>query len=249
MLSLLDLPMKTILFPSDLFDQSSTAVAYLHLMAKAWKARVVVLHVFQPAMADTSLPTFADPGVGTMATLDLETISQKHLHTLVEQFRTEGLDAVGEWRMGNVGDSIVDAAREYAPDLLITQRNAISTFFDRMAGSAADDVVRHAPCPVLFIPDSEPGTGKPAVAFRSVVYVLQQQITQQMVTDQTAAFIDAFDAHLTVITPDQIDENKPDLFVVQRRVTGFLGGMLGTDPTEKLLSSATVPVLVYHKPE
>jgi nucleotide-binding universal stress UspA family protein len=243
--------MKTILFPSDLFDQSSAAVTYLHLMAKAWKARVVVLHVYQPAMADTSLPTFADPGVGTVATLDLETISQKHLHTLVEQFRTEGLDAVGEWRMGNVGDSIVDAAREYAPDLLITQRSQVATFFDRMAGSAADDVVRQAPCPVLFIPDSDPSVGirKTAVAFRSVVYVLQQHITQQMVTDQTAAIIDAFDAHLTVITPEQIDENKPDLFVVQRRETGFLGGMLGTDPTEKLLSSANVPVLVYHKPE
>lgn len=239
--------MKTILFPTDLFDQSSTTLSYLHLMARAWQARVILLHVYQPVIADTSLPTFADPGVGSLATLDLETISQKHLNTLVEKFRSEGLDAVGEWRVGDIEHSIVDAAREYAPDLLIAQRSTIATFFDRMAGSAAEDVARQASCPVLFIPDQEPGTGLLPVMFKSVAYVLQQHITQQMVTDQTAAIVDTFDAHLTVITPEQIDENKPDLFVIQRKETGFLGGLMGTDPTEKLLSSAKVPVLVYHE--
>ncbi|RYF51622.1 MAG: universal stress protein, partial [Cytophagaceae bacterium] len=69
--------MKTILFPTDLFDQSSTTLSYLHLMARAWQARVILLHVYQPVIADTSLPTFADPGMGSLATLDLETISQK----------------------------------------------------------------------------------------------------------------------------------------------------------------------------
>jgi nucleotide-binding universal stress UspA family protein len=240
--------MKTILFPTDLFDHSSTTLAYLRLIAGAWKARVVVLHVYQPVVADTSLPTFADPGVGSLATLDLETISQKHLNSLVEQFRSEGMDVEGEWRIGHVGDGIVEAARMYAPDLLITQRSTAATFFDRMAGDAAGDVARLAPCPVLFIPDNNTGIEHVPVGFKSIVYVLQQQITQQMVTEQTAPIVDAFDAHLTVITPEQIDENKPDLFVLQRRETGFLGGLIGTDPTEKLLSSAKVPVLVYHKP-
>ena len=241
--------MKTILFPTDLFDQSSDTFTYLHLMARAWQARVILLHVYQPVVADTSLSTFADPGVGSMATLELETISQQHLNTLVDTFRSEGLDAVGEWRIGDVENSIVEAARDYAPDLLITQRTHVATFFDRMAGSAADDVARLAPCPVLFIPDNKTGVGKAAVAFRSVAYVLQQHITQKMVTDQTAAIVDVFDAHLTVITPDQIDENKPDLLVIQRKETGFLGGLMGSDPTEKLLTSSNVPVLVYHVAE
>lgn len=241
--------MKTILFPTDLFDQSSNTLTYLHLIARAWQARVILLHVYQPVIADTSLPTFADPGVGSMATLDLETISQKHLNSFVDKLRSEGLDVVGEWRIGDVENSIVDAAREFAPDLLITQRSSVATFFDRLAGSAADDVARQASCPVLFIPDNETTASKAVMAFRSVAYVLQQHITQQMVTDQTAAIVDAFDAHLTVITTDQIDDNQPDLFVVQRRKTGFLGGLMGTDPTEKLLSSAKVPVLVYHEEE
>lgn len=239
--------MKTILFPSDLFDQSSSTYAYLNLMARAWQARVIVLHVYQPAIIDNSLPTFADPGMGTMATAELETISQKHLTSLVAKLQAEGLNAIGEWRVGAVDDSIVEAAREFAPDLLITQRSSITTFFDRLAGSAADDVAREAPCPVLFIPEKRPDAPLLPTAFKSVAYVLQQHITQQMVTVQTDAILDAFDAHLTVITPDQIDENKPDLFVIQRKETGFLGGLLGTDPTEKLLTTATVPVLVYHE--
>ncbi|MEZ0540105.1 universal stress protein [Fibrella arboris] len=239
--------MKTILFPTDLFDQSPSTRSYLHLMASAWQARVILLHVYQPVVADTSLTTFADPGIGSLATLDLETISQKHLNTLVDKFRSEGLDVIGEWRVGSVEDSIVEAARELAPDLLITQRSTIATFFDRLAGSAADDLAREAPCPVLFIPDGEHEARSAPTAFRSIAYVLQQNITQQMVTEQTATIVDAFDAHLTVITPEQIDENRPDLFVIQRKETGFLGGLMGSDPTEKLLSSSTVPVLVYHE--
>ena len=237
--------MKTILFPTDLFDQSSHTFAYLHLMARAWQARVIVLHVYQPAIVDTSLPTFADPGVGTVATLDLETISQTHLNNLVEKLQADGLQVVGEWRIGDVENTIVEAAREYGPDLLITQRSAVSTFFDRMAGSSADDIARQAPCPVLFIPDRV--ADQAVRPFQSVVYVLQQNITQQIVTDQTTPIVDAFDAHLTVITPEQIDARKPDLFIMRRKDTGYLGGLLGSDPTEKLLTSADVPVLVYHE--
>ena len=239
--------MKTILFPTDLFDQHAGTYAYLRLFARAWQARVVVLHVFQPVAADTTLPTFADPGVGTMALIDLETISQKHLNTVVEALRAEGMNAVGDWQMGDVESSLVAAATTYVPDLLITQHSTVATFFDRLAGSAADEVARHAACPVLFIPAQKTVAVPVASPFRSVAYVLQQSITQEIVTEQTKAIVEAFDAHLTVITPEQLDDNRPDLFVIQRRETGFLGGLFGTDPTEKLLATSAVPVLVFHK--
>ena len=236
--------MKTILFPTDFLANSPLTVSYLWLMAKAYEAKIIVLHVYQPVVADATLPTFNDPGIGTIAALDLENISQQHLTTMVEQLRAEGLDAVGEWRVGDVEDEIVDAARTYAPDLLITHRTPATGFFDRLMGSSATDVAREASCPVLFIGQKEAAV---AVQIKTVAYVLQQNITQQMMTDQTSPIISAFDAHLTVITPEQIDETHPDLFVIQRKETGFLGGLMGVDPTEKLLSSATVPVLVFHE--
>ncbi len=239
--------MKTILFPSDLFDQESGTYAYLRLFARVWQARVVVLQVFQPIAPDTTLSTFADPGVGSMALLDLEIISQKHLETVVETLRAEGLNAEGDWRMGDVENCLLDASGTYAPDLLITRHSTVATFFDRLVGSAADELARHAFCPVLFIPAQLAEVAPVARPFRSVAYVLQQNITQSTVAEQTDALVAAFDAHLTVITSEEIDDNRPDLFIIQRRETGFLSGLLGTDPTEKLLKTATVPVLVYHE--
>ena len=236
--------MKTILFPTDFLAHSPATTSYLHLMAKAYDARVIVLHVYQPVVADATLPTFNDPGIGTVAALDLETISQQHLTDLVGQLRAQGLEAVGEWRVGSIEDEIVDAARTYAPDLLITHRTPATGFFDRLMGSAATDVARQASCPVLFIGQREDAT---PVQINFIAYVLQQNISQQQVTDQTKPLVDGFGAHLTVISPDQIDDTHPDIFVIQRKETGFLGGLMGTDPTEKLLASAEVPVLVFHE--
>lgn len=236
--------MKTILFPTDFLVHSSVTTDYLRMMAKAYDAKIIVVHVYQPVVADATLPTFNDPGIGTIAAMDLETISQQHLTNLVEEFRAQGLDAVGEWRVGSIEDEIVDAAKTYAPDLLITHRTPATGFFDRLVGSSATDVARQAPCPVLFIGQKEEVA---PTQIRTVAYVLQQGITQQIVTDQTQTIIDAFDAHLDVISPDQIAGTHPDLFVIQRKETGFLGGLMGTDPTEQLLAEAHVPVLVFHE--
>lgn len=236
--------MKTILFPADFLSHSPITVDYLRMMTKAYDAKVIVLHIYQPVVADATLPMFNDPGVGTVAAMDLETISQQHLTNMVEQLRAQGIEAVGEWRVGSIEDEIVDAARTYAPDLLITHRTPATGFFDRLVGSSATDVARQAPCPVLFIGQKEEVA---PTQIRRVAYVLQQGITQQTVTDQTKTIVDAFDADLTVISPDQLDGTHPDLFVIQRKETGFLGGLMGTDPTEKLLATARVPVLVFHE--
>lgn len=245
--------MKTILFPTDITNNHPIALNYLRLLARGWQARVVVLHVYQPLISANALPTFNDPAMGApgldvtglsgTANGELETISRQQLDRLVDELRAEGLDAVTDWRMGTIDDEVVEAARQYQPDLLITHRTPAAGFFDRLVGSAADDIARQAACPVLYIPETTNSTAN----LRSVVYVLQPTITQQIVTDQTAPIIDTFDAHLTVIPPDDIEEYKPDLYIIQRREPGLLGGLLNNDPTEKLLSEAKAPVLVYHE--
>lgn len=245
--------MKTILFPTDIATNHPIALNYLRLLARGWQARVVALHVFQPMIAANALPTFNDPAIATpgvdvtglsgTANLELEEISRQQLDRFVADLQAEGLDAVADWRMGTVDDEVVEAARQYQPDLLITHRTPATGFFDRLVGSAADDIARQAACPVLYIPQ----TTNAGANLRSVVYVLQPTITQQIVTDQTAPIVDTFDAHLTVIPPDDIEEYRPDLYIIQRREPGLLGGLLNNDPTEKLLSDAKAPVLVYHE--
>ncbi|MEZ0610532.1 universal stress protein [Fibrella sp. WM1] len=244
--------MKTILFPTDISDNHTIALNYLRLLARGWKARVVVVHVYQPLISASALPTFNDPTLATPAfdtlgsattELELESISQQHLNRFVDELQAEGLDAVGDWRMGTVDDEVVEAARQYQPDLLITHRTPAAGFFDRLAGSSADDIARAAPCPVLYIPE----TTRKEPHIRSVVYVLQQNITQQTVSAQTDFIVDTFDAHLTVVPPEDIDDYKPDLYIIQRRDIGFLDGLLSSDPTEKLLSDSKAPVLVHHE--
>jgi nucleotide-binding universal stress UspA family protein len=244
--------MKTILFPTDLSQPAPTTLEFLRLLAHRWEARVVVLHTFQPLIATGMLPAFTDPALATpyldpaLSTnaTELETISQQRLEELVDRLSAEGLNALPEWRLGTVEDEVIAAARRYQPDLLLVHRSSAGSLFDRLVGSNADDIAREAPCPVLFIPETTRAEAE--VRIRSVVYVLQQNITQQTVSDQTAPIVDTFDAHLTVVAPEDIDDYRPDMYILQRRDPGFLGGLLGSDPTEKLLSESRVPVLVYH---
>jgi nucleotide-binding universal stress UspA family protein len=245
--------MKTILFPTDLAQIPPVVMSYLRMLAHRWQARVVVLHAFQPLIAAGSLPAFADPALATpyldptltTTETDLETISQQRLNAVVEMLRGGDLDAVADWRLGSVEAEVVAAARQFRPDLLLVHQSSATGLFDRLVGSSADDIAREASCPVLFIPGAMPAEAE--VHIRSVVYVLQQNITQQTVSEQTAPVVDAFEAHLTVVSPNDIDAYKPDLYILQRRETGFLGSLLGSDPTEKLLADSRVPVLVYHK--
>jgi nucleotide-binding universal stress UspA family protein len=55
---------------------------------------------------------------------------------------------------GNVIDVILETARQADADLILMATDGRSGFLDALRGSHSERVLRHAPCPLLAIPES-----------------------------------------------------------------------------------------------
>ena len=240
--------MTNLLFPTDFSTSMAVASDWVRLFARKTGATVTLLHVFQPMIPDTTLPTVGDAGMGVIASQEVEDISRRRLDSLADELQAEGISVQTDWRIGSVDDNILDAAREHFADLIVMGRSDLSTFFDRLAGSAVTDVADGAVCPVLIIPTPPEGKAIRPAQVKTIAYAMQSQTTQALVTSQTESLLKTFDAELQVLTDDQLDDTTADLIVMQfQPASGFLDNLFHPNQVNKLVQKAEVPLLVYHE--
>lgn len=133
------LPYRRILVPTDLSLASRLAFPMAALFARTFAAEVIGLHVVPP----TTLATLSGippvrPVVPTEASL---------WSFLQADF--DGANLVAQVQEGNVWDRICHTARVEKADLIVMSTRGHDSLGDRIVGSNAERVVRHAPCPVL----------------------------------------------------------------------------------------------------
>ncbi len=240
--------MTSLLFPTDFSTSSTATLEWVRLFARKTGATITLLHVYQPMIPDSTLPTIGDPGLGVMASQEVEDISRQRLGALATELRKEGLPVRVDWRIGSVEENILASAREHTADLIVMGRSELSTFFDRLAGSAVTDVADGAACPVLIVPITPEGKTIPPAQVRTIAYAMQPQTTQSLITFQTESIRRAFDAQLDVLAEDELDNVQADLIVMQLYPkAGFLDGLLNPNHVAQLVEKSDVPVLVYHE--
>lgn len=244
--------MTNLLFPTDFSSNNNAALSWVRLFARKTGATVTLLHVFEPMIPDTTLPTLGDPGLGVAASQEVEEISRQRLTELAADLQGQGLSIQTEWRIGSAEDEILDVARSINADLIVMGRSDLSSFFDRLAGSAVSDVAAEAVCPVLVVPthaDQHDTLAVPAQV-RTIAYAMQSRTTQSDVSAQTDSLVEAFDADLTVLTDDKLDTATADLIVMQLYPqSGFLDSLLHPNRTTALVEKSSIPVLVYPMPK
>ena len=242
--------MTNLLFPTDFSTNTTAALDWVRLFARKTGATITLLHVYRPMVADTTLPTLGDVGMGVVASQEVEEISRQRLNQLADQLLAERFSVQAAWRIGSVEEEILAAATEFSADLIVMGRHDLSTFFDRLAGSAISDVTEKAVCPVLIVPTTDDGMAVRPAQVRTIAYAMQARTQQSDVSAQTDALIEAFDAELKILTEDQLDNPPVDLIVMQLYPqAGFLDNLLHPNHTAALVEKSDVPVLVYHQPE
>lgn len=244
--------MTNLLFPTDFSSDNSVALSWARLFARKTGATITLLHVFQPMIPDSTLPTIGDPGLGIAASQEIETISRQRLTELAAELHEQGLSVQTDWRIGSAEDEILEVARATSADLIVMGRSNLSSFFDRLTGSAVTDVATGAICPVLVVP-TQTDAGHTVVSpaqVRTIAYAMQPRTTQSDVSAQTDSLVDAFDAELVVLTDDKLDNVAADLIVMQLYPqSGFLDNLLHPNRTTALVEKSDVPVLIYHTPK
>ncbi|OAI53569.1 hypothetical protein AYO44_04030 [Planctomycetaceae bacterium SCGC AG-212-F19] len=137
------LHLRTILHPTDLGDRSEAFFQSACNVAEDYHARLIVLHVLERVAA------FGEVGVVVDTEADREAVFQQLWalrgppSLIVDHRLEEGVPA----------HVIARVAEETNCDLIVMGTHGRSGLSRLLMGSVAEQVVRHAPCPVLTIKD------------------------------------------------------------------------------------------------
>lgn len=144
-----EMELRRVLVPVDFSDCSHKAFRYGVLLARRFNAEITLLHVFVPDPAP--LPPQTGIPEGTRLTVEYQKKS-------AERFAEWRAEIVPPLRLktvlceaASVHEEIVTTAREMKTDLVIVGNRGRTGLSRMLLGSTAEQVVRHAPCPVLVI--------------------------------------------------------------------------------------------------
>ena len=148
-----------ILAPTDFSGGSRSGVRYGVALAETLGAAVTLVHVIEP-------PSWLS-GVALVMLVrgDSEVIAlaRKNLATLAAREVKGDVAVTSDVRTGKPFHEITTAARVHGADLIVIATHGYTGAERVLLGSTAEQVVRHAACPVLTVPAGATGkaTGKP----------------------------------------------------------------------------------------
>jgi len=142
--------MKTLLAAVDFSDISETVANEAVRLAQALEAQVVLVHVAEPK------PDFVGYEVGPESVRD--TIAQglqnehRRLHELKEAVQAEGVPLRALLVQGAPAEKILGEQLRLDADLIVLGSHGHGALAHLLTGSTAQEVLRHAGCPVLVVP-------------------------------------------------------------------------------------------------
>ncbi len=135
-----------LLVPVDFSDCSLDAVEYAVIVAQRAKASLTLLHVLEPVSYGLDF-TFPHPDKREQ---QRKAITSR-LDSLVSSLTSAQVTANYLIRGGLPSESILEAARTEAADLIVMGTHGRRGLSHVVYGSVAESVLRHSPCPVLTV--------------------------------------------------------------------------------------------------
>jgi nucleotide-binding universal stress UspA family protein len=142
------LGIREILVPLDFSEPAEKALRYAVAFARQFDAKVSIVHV-------RPLPYYPGDLAGAPMVIPsdepaIEAV-QGHLENDALRLIPDGMRHHKTVRVGAAHDEICAAARQFNTDLIIIATHGRTGVARAFLGSTAEQVVRHAPCPVLVV--------------------------------------------------------------------------------------------------
>ncbi|MCI0461374.1 MAG: universal stress protein [Gemmataceae bacterium] len=138
------LPIKVILHPTDFSEQANNAFQLACSLARDYRARLILLHVFTPPSTVYGEFGAVPPETGDLMDsyrARLAQVKPAPENIVVERFVIEG----------HPPTEIVRLADEMEADLIVLGTHGRTGLGRLLMGSVAEVVMRKAPCPVLTV--------------------------------------------------------------------------------------------------
>lgn len=140
--------MKTLLISTDFTNASHNALLYGISMARAFQARVVLFHAYQLQVMAGMDSAMVIPEAETRAAV-MDRLSQ-HLRALGDL----DVPVVLSTAEGQAWQAIIQAAKDYDADVIITGMKHHSRLFRQLFGSTVTDLAKYTKAPMIVVPES-----------------------------------------------------------------------------------------------
>jgi universal stress protein A len=139
---------KRILVPVDFSDSSKAALAQAQALAKAFNAALDLVYVDEHNYGE----------IASFGPMDVDLFKEqaakentKKLSAVAERLQELGFKSTAVVKTGRAPLVIAELAKEMAADLIVIATHGHTGLQHLVLGSTAENVVRHAPCPVLTV--------------------------------------------------------------------------------------------------
>lgn len=154
--------LKSILFPTDFSERSAVGLPYAAAIARRYNAKLHVAHVVSPE-TPISMPVEGPPvSAWSMAEQEVAILERSDLLAACQY------DTVVE--QGELWEVLSEIIKKYEVDLIVMVTHGRGGFKRLILGSAAEEIVREASCPVLTIGPEVPSRVDSKRNLRQVLY-------------------------------------------------------------------------------
>ena len=152
---------KRILVATDLSEDSAPLVAYAADLARKFDAELVALHVFNP---ETYQEIQGETGMAIDQYVGYLRSEMRYQLDEADRDISSQLEVLEGW---SIPEQILATASRQHADLIVLGTHARTGLRRVFLGSVAEEVLRHARCPVLVLPISVLAEERTAVAVAS----------------------------------------------------------------------------------
>ncbi len=211
--------MPTILFPTDLSEGANQAFIYALQFARKRNARIVTLHTYQrpevrgAAHISSTLEEF-------YKNFDIDEFENyrdtiPYLDRIAKENGFEDIEMVHTMIEGPAKETILARIEAEEADLVVMSTTGADALKALFQGSVAGEVMEHASCPVLTVPESNTFDGQ----IDHIAMATSYREEEHRVLELLLPIAEAFDAQIHVVNVDlaHIAEYRKDMELFSSR--------------------------------
>jgi nucleotide-binding universal stress UspA family protein len=191
------LQLQKILFPTDFSKCAEQALAHAVFLAEKYGAEIHVLHVItifedQPSVVSNEIAETKE------MVRKLEDIAEKQLNKLLDSHSSNDIKIITEIKRGlSAAPAILEYVSDKQIDLIVMGTHGRRGLGHLLLGSAAEEVVRLAPCPVFTIRElKEP---KPVMQVNNILVPIDFSNHSEKALTYASEIAQSYNAQLQVL--------------------------------------------------
>jgi nucleotide-binding universal stress UspA family protein len=184
--------LKKIVLATDFSAVSEKAAGYARALALRFQSTVEVAHIFNPSVASRYEESILEMPDDEMRRIDCERLGTARANLLNAGVTAHAILAEGH----TAGADLLRIAKQHQADLIVAGTRSKSGLDRLVLGSTAEDLIRHAECPVLTVGPNAKPAGEGPLAFQTIVYATDFSAEAAKAAAYALSFAQDSGAHL-----------------------------------------------------